>query len=291
MPITVRLPVVRLFFLAVIAAQWLAGAARASELFDQLLAVDRRLSCTPRTLNDDSMLTIGMPEQHGAFLVVRGPIGARPVYVVYPKPRFPLQLTAKAFRKLTTLTMKVRDMTGVYAGVELAFPVSGRYRIIVGSGFDTPNPVVDGWCEVEYETPQPFRELKGQAGRRNRVGAAWNKMKCTPTVLTETSTLKIDMPFPHGSYLTVALNGGNLDMRYLVYPTSSGARLLDHGDFERMRSLSLHVADMKLRKPGGIEHTFVKPGRYLIVVGDALESDGPEYHGWCWVTYRPQRRP
>lgn len=89
--------------------------------------------CSSGVLKDESNLTIGMPKNHGDFLVTLGPMEGQafPTYVVYPKPRWPLKLTAGAFRRLSALTMKVRDITGIYLAVERAFVLTGTYRVVV----------------------------------------------------------------------------------------------------------------------------------------------------------------
>ncbi len=278
------------WLLAVAIGLLVPASARADSLFDLLKASNKVLACSTQVLKDDSVLTIGMPKKHGDFLVVNGPLEhqAFPTFVVYPNPRWPLKLTAAKFRKMSSLTMKVRDVTGIYRIVERAFVLTGAYQIVVGSGFDTPNPVVDGWCEVNYERTEPFRDREGPDLQPNQQDLAWNKMKCSPSVLTEKSVLKIELPFPHGGYLSVFFRGS---FEYLVYPHAApGWALYDSGDYERMRSISLRVVDVKLRTQQGFKRIFVKPGQYLISVGDTFESDGPLYHGWCRVTYRPQGR-
>ncbi len=142
--------------------------------------------CSSGVLKDESNLTIGMPKNHGDFLVTLGPMEGQafPTYVVYPKPRWPLKLTAGAFRRLSALTMKVRDITGIYLAVERAFVLTGTYRVVVGSRFDTPNPVIDGWCEVYFERKEPFGRVQERTSQPNQVDVAWNKMTCSPSALT-----------------------------------------------------------------------------------------------------------
>lgn len=175
--------------------------------------------------------------------------------------------------------------------VEAAFPFSGKYEIVVGSGFDTPSPKVDGWCEVSYERTDPYPPYEEPTAQLAAAYKAKTRMMCSPSLLTDKSMLTIQMPFPHGQYLSVVFENDYAGIEYLSYPVAApGWPLLEPGDFERMRSLSLRVTDVKVRTQKGSKRIFVKPGRYLIQVGANFETDDPEFLGWCRVTYRPTRR-
>ncbi len=271
--------------------QAVSFTARADDLFDLLKPSNKLLTCSTGVLKDDSILKIGMPKRHGDFLVINLRPDWNPTYVVYPKPRWPLKLASREFRTMTSVAMKVRDIAGISYTTGPAFYGTGTYEIIVGSGFDTPSPNIDGWCEVYHERQEPLRSVEEPDSQPNRWDVTWNKMKCSPSRLTEKSVLKIELPFPHGNYLSVVYENNYADVEYLSYPASApGWPLLDSGNFERMRSVSLRVTDVKVRKQEGFKRVLMKPGQYLFRVGSHFETDGPSYLGWCRVTYRPKRR-
>ena len=261
------------------------STAGAESLFDLQKHSTKILSCEPKVLHDDSILTIRMPERHGDFLVIDEPHRGHPVHVVYPRPRWPLMLTAAKFRTLSTVSWKVRDIRGIFNAVEPAFWVTGRYTIFVGSGFDTPNPIADGWCDVEYVEADPPRPYDSQSPGPYRVGEAWNKMKCTPSTVTRDSVLTINMPYPHGPYLIVFPDGNYAERdKHFLYPATAHPAV---EGFYRMRSLSIHVKDIRVWANGRRRPVFNKPGRYMINLGSDYETDdGPTLEGWCRVTFK-----
>jgi hypothetical protein len=240
------------------------------------------LSCEPKVLHDDSILTIRMPEPHGDFLVIASDWHQIPVHVVYPRPRWPLMLKAAKFRTLSTVSWKVRDIRGVFYGLQNAFWTTGRHAIFVGSGFDTPNPIVDGWCEVEYVESDPPRPSNRHSPGPYREGEAWNKMKCSPSTVTRDSVLTINMPYPHGSYLAVFPDGNYAERdKHFIYPATAHPAV---EGFYRMRSLSIRVNDIRVWENGRRRPVFDKPGRYMINLGSHFETDGgPTIEGWCRV--------
>jgi hypothetical protein len=274
--------------LVIVAVLFASSPARAKDLFDFLNSSNKVLSCSPQELHDDSILTIEMPKKHGDFLVIDEPTHGDRVYVVYPKPRWPLKMQAEKFRKLPSVSWKVRDIKGVFSTVRPAFWVTGRYTMVVGSGFDTPTPVIDGWCEVDYDAADPPRPFESLNPGEYTEGQAWNKMKCTPSVVGRNSVITINLPFPHGPYFSIYREGHYSDASdYLIFPSTGPFSRVEGGNFMRMRLLSIGVGTVKVQSSNGKwRHVFVKPGRYMISLNPAAETDNRVIEGWCVVTFR-----
>lgn len=263
-----------------LSTSWCAHAASISDL----LHPSKTMPCTPEKLTQASSFTIDLPDQHGDFLLVLVPFedyrGDR--YVVYPQPRWPLKLSAEKFKKLTSVSFKVRDLVGTSWSPNYVFSAGGRYTVIVGSKFDTPAPVVDGWCALDYVAPVPVRRRTTPDPGPLREGHPWNKMKCSPAVVTPDSILTISLPFPHGPYLEIAHKE---DAFFVIASATSEADA-----FERMRSISLRVSDVMVPARSNMRRVFSEPGVYTISVGRTFEVERA-VDGWCRVQYRvPKRR-
>jgi hypothetical protein len=282
------LPMVNHYIAILVAAICLITVSAHAATIPDFLHPSKRMTCTPQRLTEASTFTVNMPAQHGDSLVVLLPETdySHERYVVYPQPRWPLKLTAQKFRTMKSLTWKVRDFVGTAAYPDYVFILSGQYTVVVGSGFDTPSPVVNGWCDFNYTQPDPFRSRKLPRPGPLGEGSPWNKMKCTPTVVTPDSTLTIAMPFPHGSYLEISRKVDALE-RFVVAPPYGGKNI-DPDEFTRMRAISLKVADIEGPAGRGYGPAFVEPGVYTIRIGRAFETD-PLVDGWCRVRYRPQK--
>lgn len=277
-------------FCVLLAALHLTIVSVQAAAIADLLEPSKKMTCAPQLLNESSTFTIDLPAQHGDSLIVLLPehdySGRR--FVVYPKPRWPLKLTAETFKTLKSVTWTTRDLVGTASFPNYVFMTGGRYAVVVGSGFDTPLPVVDGWCHLDYVVPETYRHRSLPHPGPLREGHAWNRMKCSPAVLTPDSTLTIAMPFPHGPYLEISRKVDRLE-RFIVEP-AYGGKGIDAGEFGRMRSISLKVADIEGPAGRGYGRAFVESGVYTIRLGSTFEVD-PAVEGWCRVRYRaPKRR-
>jgi hypothetical protein len=249
------------------------------------------MTCTPQRLTEASTFTVNMPAQHGDFLIVLLPETdySHERYVVYPQPRWPLKLTAKKFKTMKSATWTARDLVGTASFPNYVFVASGRYTLVVGSRFDTPSPIVDGWCALDYTEPVPYRHRSLPHPGLLQEGQTWNKMNCSPAVVTSESKLTITLPFPHGSYLEISRKVDALE-RFIVAPPYGG-KGIDTDDFTRMRSISLKVADIEGPAGRGYGPAFVEPGVYTVRVGRAFEIDTPPtIDGWCRVKFVVPRR-
>jgi hypothetical protein len=271
-------------FAGLFSSRWDARAASIGEL----LHPSKKMACAPERLTETSVFTINLPAQHGDFLTVLLPQDdhRRESYVVYPRPRWPLKLSAEKFKSLKSVTWNAQDFIGIASFVDRVFVGGGRYTIVVGSKFDTPSPVVDGWCRLDYTEPAPFRSSTLPRPGPFIEGQAWNKMKCTPAVVTRDSTLTITLPFPHGNYLEISRK---IDARPLHVVAPAQPVGVDSDDFVRMRSISLRVAEVQGSGGRGAEPVFVKPGIYTIRVGGGFEIDESTTDGWCRVKFTVPR--
>ena len=280
---------VKRYFAILAAAIYLTTVSAHAAAIADFLQPSKKMTCAPQRLTEESTFTVKMPAQHGDSLVVLLPETdySHERYVVYPQPRWPLKLTAKKFKTMKSATWTARGLVGTASFPNYVFVASGRYTVVVGSGFDTPSPIVDGWCALDYTEPVPYRHRSLAPPGSPRDGHAWNKMKCSPAVVTADSTLTIAMPFPHGSYLEISRKVDALE-RFIAAPPYGG-KGIDPDEFTRMRSISLKVADIEGPAGRGNGRAFVEPGEYTIRVGRAFETEA-DVEGWCRVRYRAPKR-
>lgn len=105
----------------------------------------------PKTVNQYSTLKITLPYPHGPYLTVHYKRGDPGTFVVYPHPAVELMISPDAFPELKEVEFKVGEIKG-HDGSKFApvFVLPGRYRILVGSDFETGGSTVDGECSVVY---------------------------------------------------------------------------------------------------------------------------------------------
>ena len=125
------------------------------------------------------------------------------------------------------------------------------------------------------------------------------KMRCTPKVLHSGDTLKITLPFPHGQYFDVFGPGG----REFWLAEGADKEIIPRETFRQMRSIELSVSQaegmtsvsrhqevsmregIRIVSDIGPAKIFVRPGRYILKVGQDLETDDGFFNGSCAVRF------
>lgn len=119
-----------------------------------------------------------------------------------------------------------------------------------------------------------------------------NVVSCAPAVLGRDDTLVLTMPVPHGPYLVAIAPDSTQFM--VIYPAEDRSRslrsLMPSDSFVNVTSLALPVRSARAAPwvfgRDTNEMLFARKGWYRMIVGSALESDGPIY-GECLVRYVP----
>jgi len=143
----------RLLFALFSSACALANAAGAegAESWDDLLRPAQKMTCSPREVSDDTILTITLPYPHGDYLIALQPREQGSIHIIYPWTDEPLHVSANEFVRLKTLTFKISAIRGSRGkGLQKVFVTAGRYTLIVGEGIETESPLLQGWCRVTY---------------------------------------------------------------------------------------------------------------------------------------------
>jgi hypothetical protein len=116
-------------------------------------------------------------------------------------------------------------------------------------------------------------------------------LSCSPSILTETSTLTLRFKLPHPAELAIVAPDGT----YFFLALDDEGALMDTESFGKLSKLDLPVATAMARPfiygRDEDERIFQKPGVYEIRLSDNLETDAPIPIYQCRVTFRPRTRP
>jgi hypothetical protein len=116
-------------------------------------------------------------------------------------------------------------------------------------------------------------------------------LSCSPSVLTDASTLTLRFKLPHPAELGISSPDGTFF--FLALPDEKV--YVDKESFSKLSRLDLPVATAKVRPwiygRDADERIFQKPGVYQVELSDNLETDVPVTVYQCKVTFRPRTRP
>jgi hypothetical protein len=117
------------------------------------------LACTPTNLRPNQPLTVNLPEKHGTDFAIVDPknryffISFRPDASA---PNFRPIIPEQVFRAQRTLVIDPKTakgvpwVTGGSGAPAKIFERSGVYRLLLSEALETEDPVLDGWCEVQF---------------------------------------------------------------------------------------------------------------------------------------------
>ena len=146
-----------------------------------------------------------------------------------------------------------------------------------------PAPGSMGGAPISQETT---------ATSTNGPSAAGSPFTCVPRTLRRNDTLTLRMQTPHGDYLTATQPDGSLF--FIVYPRfddpSRKFSLIPSEQFKTTGSLRL-PADFRAKQwtygHDSTEVFFKRPGKYVLWLGENLESDINHHSVKCEVLYQP----
>ncbi|MES2963341.1 MAG: hypothetical protein V4760_05590, partial [Bdellovibrionota bacterium] len=114
--------------------------------------------CSPLRLRSDDTLKITLPGNHGATLAIIDP-QKRHWFIAYDagsdKKLKPV-ISEGEFRKASSIVKKISEFKGELLegsadkGHQKIFAKPGRYTVQVAQTLETEDPVLDGWCHLEY---------------------------------------------------------------------------------------------------------------------------------------------
>lgn len=114
------------------------------------------LTCSPKTLRSDSVLSLTFPYPHGAYLAVWVPEDTVPYFYAYPGQPEEAELRTfnGRFRDAKSHRLKVAEALGQRWAVDTPpsriFKRAGTYRFEIGGQFETDGPNVEGSCIVTF---------------------------------------------------------------------------------------------------------------------------------------------
>ena len=127
---------------------------------------------------------------------------------------------------------------------------------------------------------------------QSHLATTGSAFTCTPRTLRRNDTLTLQMQTPHGDYLTANQPDGSLF--FIVYPRfddpSRKFSLMPSERFKTTASLRLSANFRAIPWKFGRDTTevfFTRPGKYVLWVGENLESDINRHAVKCDVVYQP----
>jgi hypothetical protein len=127
---------------------------------------------------------------------------------------------------------------------------------------------------------------------RSSANASESRFTCIPGTLGRNDTLTLRMRTPHGDYLTATQPDGSLF--FIVYPRlddpSRKFSLIPSEQFRKIAVLRLAANFRAIPWKYGRDTTeafFSRPGKYVLWVGENLESDINHHAVKCDVLYQP----
>lgn len=115
------------------------------------------MTCSPKMLRSASNLSIELPKEKGATFAAVLPDGNfRFISFEQPNSSAPSQpiVSSDEFAAMARFETPVRELQGVLwtRGGTLGpvFTAPGRYSFVVAETLETEDPLIDGYCEVDY---------------------------------------------------------------------------------------------------------------------------------------------
>lgn len=116
------------------------------------------MQCEPLRVRSGDTIHMSIAPEHGGYLAIESPTRER-FYMVFPQPdpSSPAQpsIPWDIFRRMTDLSIKVGDAQGYPSkGNDTRkvpiFRQAGTYTVIVSNQLETDEPVLDGWCKINF---------------------------------------------------------------------------------------------------------------------------------------------
>jgi len=116
------------------------------------------MECEPLRATSGDTIRLRLSPQHGGYLAIESPTRER-FYIVFPQPdaSSPAQplIPSDTFRRMTDLSIKVSDAQGYSSKANDTrkvpiFRRTGTYTVLVSNQLETDEPVLDGWCKIDF---------------------------------------------------------------------------------------------------------------------------------------------